>query len=174
MVSLLAVRVYPKNLINPKQPSPTPPPAVLAQKVETEKENSPEHISIPSLNISLEVAPAIIADNKWTLYEDKVSWLITSKTPGDGNVILYAHNRENLFGGLKDLEPGEKIIVSVRDKNFNYKVVEKRKVLPSDVDAVISSENQLTLYTCDGSFDEKRLIIKAEPLTEQPSGVILE
>lgn len=158
---MLAVRLYPKNLFHPKLPSPQPE-ALLASLPKPPNETPPPtRITIPSLSLSLPVAPANIADNRWTLYEDKVSWLVTSKTPGGGNVILFAHNREELFGDLKNLRLGERITVESAGQKYSYLVKEKRKVTPSDVEAVLSEENRLTLYTCEGSFDQKRLIVIA-------------
>lgn len=158
---MLAVRLYPKNLFHPKPPPPQPETLLASLPNPPNETPPPTQITIPSLSISLPVAPAKIADNKWTLYEDKVSWLATSNTPGDGNVILYAHNREELFGNLKDIRLGEIISVQSAGQKFSYRVKEKRKVTPSDVAAVLSEENRLTLYTCEGSFDQKRLIVIA-------------
>jgi LPXTG-site transpeptidase (sortase) family protein len=133
-----------------------------------EKVNSPPaSIVIPTLDLNLPIAPGIVKNNQWTLYDDKISWLATSEPPGSGkNVILYGHNRPLLFGKLTNLQIGEEITVT--DNNgmiFTYTVAQRRKVLPEDIDVIISPKNQLTLYTCDGSFDEKRLIVIAYPKT---------
>lgn len=161
LVFLIVARVYPANLDN-------------RHKTETPNEitrtfSPPTFISILSLNLSLPVTGATIENNNWTLYEDKVSWLATSKTPGEGNVILFAHNKPHLFGNLKKLQSGDGIIVQHEGKNYTYYVVEKRRVTPYDTDAVLSDSDQLTLYTCDGSFDQKRLIVIAKPAKKLPS-----
>ena len=161
IISLLAWRLYPKDLTNKPPPTPPSAQAILATNPNLEKDSTPNSIQIPSLNISLTVAPATVSNNNWTLYDDKVSWLVTSKTPGNGNVILYAHNRPALFGPLKNLKAGAKIKVESAGKTHVYTVKETRKISPKDIDAVITDKNQLTLYTCDGSFDEKRLIVIA-------------
>lgn len=164
LVSLLAIRIYPKDLLHPKKPNPTPPPIALSNE-NSKIVTPPNLIFIPSLEISLPIAPGVISNNQWTLYDDKVSWLSTSNTPGDGNVILYAHNRQSLFGPLDKLEEGAIIeVFSASGEKYSYQVREKREVLPNDLEAILSSEDQLTLYTCEGSFDEKRLIVKAFPL----------
>ena len=107
------------------------------------------------------ITEGYISGNEWTLFEDKVSWLATSSTPGRGNTILYAHNKKNLFGPLKKIKIGDLIIIEGQGKIYEYSVSEIRKVLPNEVDAILSPQNQLTLYTCDGSFDQKRLIVIA-------------
>lgn len=109
------------------------------------------------------VAEARIENNQWTLYDDKVSWLSTSAQPSDGNVIIYAHNRKNLFGSLAKVSIGDDIFLEHLGKTFSYTVKEKNRVLPTSIDSVVSNENRLTLYTCDGAFDQKRLVIVAIP-----------
>lgn len=169
IVSFLISKAYPSNIIkifkNDKSPevSQTEKAAIIAEKI------FPSEINIDRLSLNLIISPGIIKDNKWTLYDDRVSWLSTSGDLNQGNIILYAHNKPNLFGDLTDLEIGDEIIIVGSGKKQLYAVKEKRKVLPTDVDAVISNKNELTLYTCNGSFDEKRLIVKAEPIAKSLS-----
>ncbi len=163
IVSLFIAQLYPTNLLKliKNNESPAVPQSTTA-KISSEK-IYPTSIKIESLNLSLAVSPGIIKDNRWTLFEDKASWLSTSGDLTQGNIILYAHNRPQLFGNLVDLKIGDLITIEGSGKKLTYIVQEKRKVLPTDVDAVISDKNELTLYTCNGSFDEKRLIVKAAP-----------
>lgn len=128
---------------------------------------SPTLIMIPNIDLELEVGAGEIVDNKWTLFEDKVAWLATSAEPGGGNIILYAHNRDELFGPLHGISEGEEIIVEHNGWEYIYEVAEKRKVKPIDVDSVLSDEEQLTLYTCDGTFDQRRLVVIAKPKLQE-------
>ena len=137
-----------------KQPTPTP-----ATKI------PPTRILIPKLDKSLPVAAALIRDNEWDLFDDKVSWLSTSAVPGEGNVILYAHNTSSLFGDLYQLQEGDSVEVLQGNKWTQYTVTESRKVTPTEVEAVLSDENQLTLYTCEGSFFQKRRVVYASPIS---------
>lgn len=170
-IVLIAAKLYPSSIVKKIN---SQPPQVLAEQKKVEKQkiaeavaakksSPPSAISIPSQNLKLAVAPGVILNNEWTLYDDKVSWLSTSETPGDGNVIIYGHSREHLFGNLDALKIGQEIKVESPDKTYTYIVVQKRKVLPEEVDVIISDKNQLTLYTCDGSFDQKRLVVFANP-----------
>ena len=164
IVAFLISRAYPTGLIKTLKNNNSPAvsqatkAAILAEKI------YPTSINIENLNLNLTISPGIIKNNHWTLYEDKVSWLSTSGDLNRGNIILYAHNRPSLFGNLVNLEIGDKVFVEGSGKKQAYIVKEKRKVLPTDVEAVISDKNELTLYTCNGSFDEKRLIVKADPI----------
>lgn len=121
----------------------------------------PSEINVKSLGLNLSIAPGVISNNKWTLYDDRVSWLSTSETPGNGNVILYAHNRVNLFANLENLSVDDEIVLTSSGKQFLYRVVKKKQIKPTEVEEILSNKNQLTLYTCDGSFDEKRLVVYA-------------
>lgn len=169
IVSFLISKAYPSSIIkifkNSKSPavSQAEKAAILAEKI------YPASINIDSLSLNLTISPGIIKDNRWTLFDDKVSWLSTSGDLNQGNIILYAHNKPNLFGDLTNLEIGNEIIIEGSGKKQAYVVREKRKVLPTDVESVISDKNELTLYTCNGSFDEKRLIVKADPKADSLS-----
>ena len=167
-IALLVIKLYPEKTPSHIKPRPIPtqsspsPQAILSQEEQLQR-IPPSQITIDSLGLNLDVAPGIIVNNKWTLYDDKVSWLSTSETPGFGNVIIYGHDRPGLFAPLSKLVVGDEIKIKNGDNTYIYQVAQKRKVLPKDVDAIISDRQQLTLYTCDGSYDEKRLIVIAYP-----------
>ncbi|MBI2011355.1 sortase [Candidatus Daviesbacteria bacterium] len=164
IVSLIVARLYPDRIFSPQSVraeeivSPLP-----KEDPQYQIKTSPSAIYFKPFDLTLPIAQGVISNDEWTLYDDKVSWLATSATPEKGNVILYAHNKENLFGPLKNIEIGDEIIVEHDQKTYTYVVSKKHQVLPTDVDAVVSDKNQLTLYTCDGSFDQKRLIVTALP-----------
>lgn len=121
----------------------------------------PTEITIPSLSLDLKISPSIVKGNDWQLFDDKVAWLSTSALPGKGNTILYAHDRPGLFGDLYKLKIND--VIEIYDGKWNsYKVSEVHKVLPTDIDSVFGDKNRLTLYTCIGSFDQKRLVVYAE------------
>lgn len=165
IVALLVIRLYPTKTIKYLRGDINPTPVVASVGSQAEL-HPPSAIFIPSITLNLQVAPGIVQNNKWTLYDDKISWLSTSEPPGHGNVILYGHNRKGLFADLDRLEVGEEIMVESDSKNYVYQVSESRRVRPDEVDVIISDKNQLTLYTCDGSFDERRLVLFAYPKPE--------
>lgn len=162
VVALFAARIYPSSLFNRDHTPSAQEQTNIAQTV-AKNANPPSSISIPAVDINLTVAAATIVGDNWTLYDDKASWLTTSKTPGNGNVILFAHNKDHLFGRVRQIQIGQEIVVGQGEKKITYVVSQKRQVTPKDIDAVLSNDNQLTLYTCDGSFDQKRLIVIALP-----------
>lgn len=170
MISLISMRIFIEvdEIFASKNSEEPVATAGNIQDVKLEssivKDTVPDRIYFPLFDLSLDISEGEIKDNKWTLYDDRVSWLSTSALPSEGNVILYAHNLPHLFGNLNKLSKGDEIVVMYNQKTFKYIVEKVVKVLPNDIDAVTSSQNQLTLYTCDGSFDQRRLIVTALPI----------
>ncbi|CAN5318216.1 hypothetical protein BH10PAT1_BH10PAT1_4010 [soil metagenome] len=123
--------------------------------------SSPSNIKITKLNLDLAISPSVVKGNDWELFDDRVAWLSTSSLPGKGNTILYAHDRVGLFGNLNKLKIGDEIDVYA-DKWITYKVTEIHAVFPTDINSILSNKNRLTLYTCEGSFDQKRLVVYAD------------
>lgn len=124
----------------------------------------PTEIYIPKINKRLPIQSAVVKGNNWELFEKSVSWLSTSAVPGKGNVILYAHDWVSLWGDLYKVQPGDMVEIDVNGKQFTYKVTESREVSKNDIDAVLSDDNRLTMYTCEGTFDQKRRVVYALPL----------
>jgi LPXTG-site transpeptidase (sortase) family protein len=124
----------------------------------------PTAINIPKIGKNLPIKPATIIGNDWELFDDAVAWLSTSAVPGDGNVILYAHDWRSLWADLYLLKPGD--IIEVQQNNLwkKYKVTQSLAIDQHDTQSILSNENRLTLYTCEGSFDNKRRVVYATPI----------
>ncbi len=123
----------------------------------------PTSIYIPKINKQHVIQAAIVKDNAWQLFDTSVAWLSTSAVPGEGNVILYAHNWKNLWGDLHKLVPGDAIELHQGERSHLYTVIESKTVSKHDVEAIFSEDNRLTLYTCEGAFDQKRRVVYAIP-----------
>lgn len=95
--------------------------------------------------------------------------------PGEwGNVFLFSHsgvdfleaNRYNaLFYLIDKLNPGDDIVVFFEGQKFEYRVVEKKKVAPEELEYLKGSEDQktLTLMTCwPAGTTLQRLLVIAE------------
>lgn len=127
----------------------------------------PTSIVIPKIDKDLPIQAAVVKNNEWQLFDTSVAWLSTSAIPGEGNVILYAHNWNTLWGDLDKLQQGDEILLNQNGKAIRYLVTESRTVLPTDIDAILSEHDQLTLYTCEGVFDQKRRVVYAKPAYTQ-------
>lgn len=119
-------------------------------------------ISIPKFNKSLPVWPAQVNQNSWEVFETAVAWYSDSALPGEGNTILYAHNSSDLFGNLQNLQINDRVLVGYKGFTYIYQVSQTRSISPDYVEAVIAEGTRLTLYTCEGSFDQKRRVVYAE------------
>jgi LPXTG-site transpeptidase (sortase) family protein len=128
-------------------------------------QNLPVRILLPKENIDINVTPSKIINGYWELSENTASYGEGSGIPGqNGNTVIFAHAREGLFYNLKDVKTGDIIYVFTKNGWYRYKVNKITAVYPNQTEVIKPTKNQtLTLYTCTGFSDEKRLIITATP-----------
>ncbi|MBI2029709.1 sortase [Candidatus Gottesmanbacteria bacterium] len=125
----------------------------------------PVKIIIPQLRIDLEVKPSKIVDGVWEIHPNVANFGVGSSLPSEnGNTVIFAHAKKKQFGPLRAVKKGFE--VSVQTKNslwYTYKVVEMKEVKPYDMEVIApTNEKTLTLFTCSGFADSKRLIIVAK------------
>jgi LPXTG-site transpeptidase (sortase) family protein len=124
----------------------------------------PKHISIKSIGVNVGIAPGGYKDGKWILDDNVVLYLPKSDGLGQGgNTILYAHSREKLFGNLKKISVGDVVVLGdANGKIYNYSIYSMEYIKPYQVEKIETNvKGTVTLFTCDGWFDEKRLVVKA-------------
>lgn len=121
----------------------------------------PERVLIPGVGIDLPVSEAKIVNGYWEVFEDKAAWGEDSGLPGTtGNQVIFAHAREGLFLPLKDVKEGQKVYVFTDENWYSYEVREIKEVYPNQKEVIEPTDDEtLTLYTCSGFNDSKRLII---------------
>lgn len=136
--------------------------ALLANK---NKGSDPVRILIPSAGIDLPVVNAQVINGYWELSDKTASYGVGSGYPGQkGNTVIFAHARQGLFYNLKDVKLGDTVYVFTKNKWFRYKVNKITAVYPNETQVIMPTKNQtLTLYTCTGFYDQKRLIVQAVP-----------
>lgn len=124
----------------------------------------PVKISIPSIGVDIPVKEAKVVKGYWEVFPDSAGWGVGSASPAEnGNTVIFAHAREGLFLPLKKIKVGAEITVFTKDKWFLYKVVGLQEVLPSQTEVITpTNDSRLTLYTCTGFSDSKRLIVIAK------------
>lgn len=130
-----------------------------------EEQDLPGRILIPTVKIELPVLPAKVVDNDWETFADSASYLLGSGIPGrEGNTILYAHNKNRLFGPIRWLKKDDQItLANKKGEEFIYKVVETKIVSPETVEVLSATQDAtLTLYTCTGFLDRDRFIVVAK------------
>lgn len=151
---------------NPQKLSFNISPAHALENNET-SQVKPIGIKINSLNLSLPIIPSEIRNNKWEATTKGVSYLKSSAFPGEkGNTILYGHNWAGLLGNLKKVKTGEKIAIIYSDGSAKEFLIEYFiEVKPDNGDILQnSSDSRITLYTCSGFLDSKRLVVVAKLL----------
>ena len=118
------------------------------------------------MNIDLPITESKIVDGYWELSENTASHGEGSANPGEkGNIVVFAHAREGLFYNLKDVKKDDVVYLFTKDKWRTYKVRDITSVFPNQVEVIKPTSNEtLTLYTCTGFYDEKRLIVRAYPI----------
>ena len=111
-----------------------------------------------------EVKESEVVGGYWEVFDSVVGWGKGSSPPGyQGNQILFAHVREGLFGNLDKIKLDDNIYVFNESRWYSYFVKEIKEVYPGETEVIEQTEDErLTLYTCSGFRDEKRLVVVAE------------
>src|SRR3989344_3261030 len=134
----------------------------LSQEEKDKEAPKPAKIYIPKLERTLDVSDGFIKDNRWTVSQTGVSYLINSGRLGEpGNVVLYGHNTKDVLGRLWKVQVGD--IVEVTDSGGNtykFEIFERKEVKPNTVDILESTQDsRLTIYTCSGFLDTARFVV---------------
>jgi LPXTG-site transpeptidase (sortase) family protein len=101
----------------------------------------------------------------WPLSDSNPTYLESSGIPGaPGNIIIYGHNKPQIFGNLSTLKEGSEVTLLTNDNlTYHYKIDSIKKVFPQEVEILQQgSEEQLTLFTCTGLFDSMRLVVSGK------------
>jgi len=131
----------------------------------TTHERFPTRIIIPSLFIDVPIQISKVKNGFWEISETTASYGQGSAVPGENsNIVIFAHARPRLFGPLRDITFGSTVYLLTTDSWFQYRVKEIRFVTPTSVEEIKpTTTEELTIFTCSGFFDEKRMIVKAYP-----------
>lgn len=127
---------------------------------------SPKQIELPYSNTALTLESAQIESGLWQISDTTATHLVQSANPGErGNIVIYGHNKKHIFGNLYQLKEGNIVtIISNDGTKHEYKIRETKIVDPSAVEEIAPTDHEvLTLFTCTGFMDSKRLVIKAYP-----------
>lgn len=101
----------------------------------------------------------------WEVSETTASHGLGSAYPGQlGNTVIFAHAREGLFLPLRDIRAETVIYVLTNDRWHRYKTTDVKTVASNQVEVIAPTNDEtLTLFTCSGFLDSKRLVVVAKP-----------
>jgi len=141
-------------------------------------------ILIPKIGANAKVIPNVDPSNPED-YLPKlqlgVAHAAGSVFPGmNGNIYLFAHSTDNfwnvaqynaVFFLLKDLKPGDEIVIFFENVRHNYVVTGSKTVDPSDVSYLVNSQKSnketLILQTCwPPGTTWQRLLVFAKPVAQ--------
>lgn len=126
----------------------------------------PVKLEIPSASVAVPVIEQAVINGKWQVPAEAAAHVAQSANPGfPGNIIIYGHNLASVLGKLGTAKPGDSILVTTADgKKHVYSVTVKSVVDPGDISVVKPAATEtLTVYTCTGFLDSRRLVIQARP-----------
>ena len=143
-------------------------------------------IVIPKIGASAKIIPNVDPTKETEFIpalQDGIAHAKGTVFPGmDGKVYLFAHSTDSwwnvgrynaIFYLLKDLEPGDDIVVFFEGRRYNYVVKEKKIADPSDVSFFRESQvgpQQLVLQTCwPPGTTWKRLFVIADLKSDTPN-----
>lgn len=160
------------------------------ENFEVDEAKLPKRIIIPELSVDLSVKKARIKGGYWEVFPDSAGWGEGSGLPDEaGNQVIFAHARKDLFLPLREVKAGMRIYVmnesevglstlpsavasAFQDKGqenirtsswYSYEVVDIKEVFPNQTEVIEPTDDEtLTLYTCSGFADAKRLIVVAK------------
>ena len=76
-----------------------------------------------------------------------------------------SHQTARAICQLANVKKGDLIYALTKDKWYKYKVNKITAVYPNQTQVIMPTKVEtLTLYTCTGFYDEKRLIVTALPI----------
>lgn len=133
-------------------------------------------IVIPAINVDTVVKYVPFSGSTWLIggLKQEVAWMGDTSWPGlGGNTGLAGHvdlvdGSPGPFWNLKQLKPGDQVIVYTQQKVYTYRVREQRVVPDTDLSVIAPTEKpQITLITCTDWNTElrtylQRLIVFAE------------
>ena len=102
------------------------------------------YLSVPALNLDLPVM------SEWDYGRLKISPCRYFGSTKTDNLVIAAHNYRFHFGYLGKLKPDDVVIFTDMNSEIHYyKVTSVELLMPTDVDKVKDSGDDLILYTCN-------------------------
>ena len=131
-------------------------------------------LRIAKLNVDLPIFPGAVTDGLLSTIDYGVQTLEHPKT--GTNLIIYGHNWPNLFGTLNKLQKGDAIVI-ISDVGVQrlFLVEGSYEVTPNQTHVTKQTQDKrITLITCSGFMDSKRLIVVGKLVTTTTAATTLD
>lgn len=132
---------------------------------------TPERIIIKSVNIDLPVVSVPLTNGTWQVNAGVANYAEGTSlvNKNEGNVGIFAHDREDGFSRIKKVLTASDIIVLGKNTRAIYQVQSASVIAPTAVNVFYPTTGPvLTLITCDGVFSEKRYMVQARLIRVEP------
>lgn len=146
--------------------APLPVPTVISQ-VQSASASATLRIGIPVLDLDIPVYEGKLEGTKWEYSTIGISHLSTTPWAGQfGNAVYYGHNWPNLLGDLHSIKKGDLLVVTASNNTRHTFIVDSIETVTSDQTRILAptQDTRLTLFTCTGFLDSKRLVVTARYL----------
>lgn len=112
------------------------------------------YLELPTLGLSLPVM------SEWSYPKLRTAPCRYQGTAQDGSLVILAHNYARHFGRLHELGVGDPVqLVGVDGRLYAYQVAALETLERTDVDAMLESGYDLTLFTCTPG-GQKRVTVR--------------
>ena len=121
------------------------------------------YLSIPALQLDLSVM------SEWDYGRLKISPCRYYGSTKTDNLVIAAHNYRFHFGYLGHLKPGETVVFTdMESEKHIYQVTAVEQLMPTDVDKVKDSGDDMILYTCTYGGAKRITYGAVMPMNEIP------
>lgn len=117
-------------------------------------------------HVSEDILPQTYENGVWSIPATAAAHLVTSAYPYEpNNIIIYGHNTWAVFAKLKNVQKADLVKLTLANGSERiYEIIEITEVTPDKIEYLKPTQSEtLTIYTCAGWMDSKRLIIRAVP-----------
>ncbi len=143
-------------------------PAVALEAVATPEPgpSAPVRLTIAGI-LDEPLEPGSYGNGRWSVSDTAGTYLVQSAKPGEpGNVIIYGHNKAEIFGPLPKVTGRERVTLRLESgSERRYRIVSHETVGRDRTDLLAPTDTEtLTIYTCTGWLDQDRFVVKAVPV----------
>jgi LPXTG-site transpeptidase (sortase) family protein len=164
--SLFSVWLDQRSAVKPQPLSKVLSNKKAADNAQSVISGTPVHISLPSVNIDLNVIPGYYypSTQTWTLTSTNAQYAVMTARANNkaGDTFIYGHALMNVFGRLPGVKPGDKVLITTDNGHtFTYTFQTSSITTPDDTSLFdYKGKPVLILQTCTGAhFQNRQLFV---------------